>query len=126
MTFYHGGIAGKRPGDYLFPSPPHVEDGCPICVARAAGRTLSVGEYRRWLSAHGEDALPILRALAGADDVPERLEDGVDSDLHGGLDLHGPPPQPFGDGELQLLRAVDGGDGAVGSKAQVIIHRASS
>lgn len=69
MTFYHGGIAGKRPGDYLFPSPPHVEDGCPICVARAAGRTLSVGEYRRWLSAHGEDALPILRALAGADDA---------------------------------------------------------
>jgi hypothetical protein len=68
VTFYHGGIAGKHPGDDLVPASPHVEDGCPICRSRAAGRTLSVGEYRRWLVQHGDAALPILRALADADD----------------------------------------------------------
>lgn len=67
--YYHGGIAGKAVGDLLVPSPPHVEDGCPICEARAAGRTATVGEYRRWL--HGLDptrAAPVLKMLADADD----------------------------------------------------------
>lgn len=69
MTLYHGGIGGKRPGDVLVPSPPHVSDGCPICVARAEGRTCSVGEYRDWLRQFGERGKPILAQLADALDT---------------------------------------------------------
>ena len=69
MTYYHGGIAGKRAGDILIPSPPHEVDGCPICVARAAGRICRVGEYRAWAAQFGERARPIMEALAGADDM---------------------------------------------------------
>ena len=46
---YHGGATGLHPGDLLVPSEPHVEDGCPICEARAAGRIYTVGEYRDYM-----------------------------------------------------------------------------
>lgn len=49
LKLWHGGIAGLAPGGLLRPSPPHVEDGCPVCVARAAGRACTVGEFRDWL-----------------------------------------------------------------------------
>jgi hypothetical protein len=45
--FYHGGIAGLAPGDQLVPSPPHVEDGCPICIARSEGRVYTIGDMKR-------------------------------------------------------------------------------
>jgi len=71
MTWYHGGISGMQIGDTLVPSPPHVEDGCPICVARAAGRVVTVGEYRAWLRRQGPSALPVLKMLSDApDDAP--------------------------------------------------------
>ena len=85
--FYHGGIAGLRVGDLLKPSPPHVTDGCPVCVARAEGRTLTVGEYRRWLAQFGERARAVLEALADADDCEpvdppsERVAVYVTSDI---------------------------------------------
>lgn len=63
--WYHGGIRNLNPGDLLVPSPPHVTDGCLLCVARAEGRTVTVGEYRRWLMQFGDQALPVLKALAG-------------------------------------------------------------
>lgn len=68
LKYYHGGIAGLKVGDDLVPSPPHKDDGCPICVARSAGRACTVGEYRAWL-------LPQLpgseRALAIIDGIPD-------------------------------------------------------
>jgi len=67
VSYFHGGIAGKAPGDILVPAPPHVHDGCPICVARAAGRVCTVGEYRLWLSRMGPKARPILEGLEGVD-----------------------------------------------------------
>lgn len=67
--FYHGGIAGLSPGDFLVPSPPHVTDGCPICQARAEGRVMRVGEYRAWLLQFNSPiALKALQQLATADD----------------------------------------------------------
>lgn len=45
---YHGGVPGLTPGELLTPSAPHVVDGCPVCVARAAGRICTVGEYLAW------------------------------------------------------------------------------
>lgn len=75
MSLYHGGIAGLHPGDVLVPSPPHVFDGCPICVARAEGRVYTVGEYRAFIAPHlaglGDRAQPILDLIDGvADDMP--------------------------------------------------------
>lgn len=67
-VYYHGGVSGKQPGDLLVPSPPHVEDGCPICRARAEGRTLRVGEYRRWAERLGAPGLRILRSLGNVPD----------------------------------------------------------
>jgi hypothetical protein len=67
-AYYHGGKAGLDRGDVLLPAPPHVTDGCPICVARAEGRTMRVGEYRRWLRRLGPKAAPVLASLEGADD----------------------------------------------------------
>ena len=68
---YHGGKAGLTVGDLLVPSPPHVFDGCPICVARSEGRALTVGEFRAHLATLGDRAAPILRLLADArDDEP--------------------------------------------------------
>jgi predicted secreted protein len=53
-------------GDMLVPSPPHVEDGCPICEARKHGRVCTVGEYRFWLQQlGGPRAEKVLRMLAG-------------------------------------------------------------
>lgn len=69
VTLYHGGISGKRPGDILFPSPPHVSDGCPICVARAEGRVCRVWEFRQWLRRIGERGKPVLAQLEDADDM---------------------------------------------------------
>lgn len=69
-TYYHGGYPGLVPGDTIQPAPPHVEDGCPICVARAEGRRYTVGEYRRWLMSqpNRQAALMVLKYLEGADD----------------------------------------------------------
>jgi hypothetical protein len=66
--FYHGGKPGLGIGDFLVPSPPHIYDGCPICVARAEGRIYTVGEFRTFLKSKGEIGKPGLRMLAGADD----------------------------------------------------------
>lgn len=68
MNYYHGGKPGLLPGDVLLPSSPHVTDGCPICQARAQGRGVTVGEYRRWLIAQGPQAEPVLRELRDAPD----------------------------------------------------------
>lgn len=69
IRYYHGGKAGLKPGDLLIPSPPHVNDGCPVCVARDRGRTVTVGEYRAWLRAKGPAAARVLAELEGADDA---------------------------------------------------------
>lgn len=70
-AWFHGGVAGLNRGDELVPSPPHVNDGCPLCVARAAGIVVTVGQYRKWLLQFGERARPVLNALEGAaDDEP--------------------------------------------------------
>src|SRR5690606_18444442 len=67
--YFHGGKAGLRVGDVLLPSPPHIEDGCDICVARAEGRTYTAGEYKAWALRH--KAWQILRMLRGVpDDAP--------------------------------------------------------
>ena len=66
MRLFHGGIRDLEVGDPLLPSDPHVQDGCPICEARAAGRVCTVGEYRAWLYRQGgPHADRVLRALAG-------------------------------------------------------------
>lgn len=67
--YYHGGKAGLNPGDLLIPSPPHVDDGCPICVARRDGRSLTVGEYRAWLAPFGGRSRSILDMLGNAPDA---------------------------------------------------------
>jgi hypothetical protein len=66
VRFYHGGVPGLKVGDSIVPSPPHVEDGCPICVARSEGRRFTVAQARAWALSMGRDGLPLLRALAGA------------------------------------------------------------
>ncbi len=80
-VYYHGGIAGLREGDLLVPSPPHVDDGCPICVARREGRVYTVGEYRLWLCQFGDRAVSVLRMLDGAHDAepvdPPSAQDAV-------------------------------------------------
>lgn len=53
MTYYHGGFPGLQPGDQIKPAPPHVEDGCPVCQARAEGRRYTIGEFREWLGGFG-------------------------------------------------------------------------
>lgn len=68
-TYYHGGKAGLKPGELLVPSPPHVDDGCPICVARREGRGVTVGEYRAWLAQFGDRARSILDMLVNAPDA---------------------------------------------------------
>ena len=68
LSYYHGGCAGLSSGDMLVPSDPHVTDGCPICVARAHGIALTVGQYRAWLRQQGAAAEPVLRKLADAPD----------------------------------------------------------
>lgn len=69
--YFHGGKAGLRVGYQIVPSPPHVEDGCPICVARAAGRTLTVGEWRLWLAGQGPRARALAAQLVNVpDDAP--------------------------------------------------------
>lgn len=79
--FYHGGVAGLRPGDLLLPSPPHASDGCPICVARAEGRTLTVGEFRRWLTASWRFARDARRpdVVRQIDAALDELRDAPDS-----------------------------------------------
>lgn len=66
MRYYHGGIAGLAPGAVLVPAPPHVDDDCPVCVARFNGRPFTVGEYRAWALSMGADGLRLLRMLEGA------------------------------------------------------------
>lgn len=69
MKYFHGGVPGLKPGDTIIPAPPHVEDGCPICVARAEGRMYTVGEYRQWLRQHPnrKGAMQVLEMLKDAD-----------------------------------------------------------
>lgn len=69
-AYYHGGRRGLKVGDLLVPSHPHVVDGCPICIARAAGIAMTVGEFKEWLrqTVPPERARPILELLADADD----------------------------------------------------------
>jgi len=87
-VWFHGGTSGKSVGDILTPHPPHITDGCPVCVARARGVTLSVGVYRRWLTTFGDRARPALDALAGAPDDapvdPPSAESGVFLTTHEG------------------------------------------
>jgi hypothetical protein len=66
-VLYHGGIKGKNVGDILVPAPPHQDDGCPICEARAKGRHFTVRQARAWALSMGEKGRPMLRALEGAD-----------------------------------------------------------
>lgn len=80
--YFHGGKAGLRVGDEVVPAPSHLEDGCPICEAKRAGRICTVGEYRRWLGQFGVRAEPILRDLREAPDwqaidPPRATVDGV-------------------------------------------------
>lgn len=63
MTYYHGGKAGLEVGALIQPAPPHVTDGCPVCVARAEGRGLTVAEFRAWLETRGPAAAPLLAKL---------------------------------------------------------------
>lgn len=67
VEYFHGGKRGLQVSDLLVPSPPHVTDGCLICVARAEGRTVTVGEYRNWVRrSNHPQAAKVLTALAGA------------------------------------------------------------
>jgi hypothetical protein len=66
MTLFHGGIGGKRAGDILVPSEPHVVCDCPVCEARADGRVCTVAEYRIWAMSLGERGRPILELLRDA------------------------------------------------------------
>ena len=68
VVYYHGGVPGLRHGDLVVPAPPHVEDGCPVCEARAAGRTYTIGEHRAWARKMGSTEL-----MAALDDpsVPD-------------------------------------------------------
>lgn len=69
MKLWHGGVAGLSVGDYLVPSPPHVNDGCPICLARDAGRVCTVGEFRDWLiRSNSPKAAKVLTMLGSAPD----------------------------------------------------------
>ena len=65
-VLYHGGIPGRKVGDLIIPAAPRIEDGCPICQARAERRIYTVGEYRRWLALQGPRAEPVLKQLAEA------------------------------------------------------------
>lgn len=66
-VYYHGGKRGLSVLDVLAPSPPHITDGRPICVARAKGRTVTVGEFREWVKRTGHpNAGRVLASLAGA------------------------------------------------------------
>lgn len=66
-VLFHGGTPGLAPGDLLVPSPPHVEDGCIICEARAVGGSVTAGEYRAWAADKPEFA-PALNFIADAPD----------------------------------------------------------
>lgn len=81
-VFFHGGKAGLQIGELVIPAPAHVEDGCPICEAKRAGRRCTVGEFRVWLRRFGVRAEPVLRKLAGAADSdvidpPRASADGI-------------------------------------------------
>lgn len=65
VRLYHGGKAGLRLGDAIVPAEPHVEDGCPICAARATDRRFTVGQFRLWALEQGEAGRPLLRFLEG-------------------------------------------------------------
>lgn len=90
-TLYHGGVGGLSVGGVLEPSPPHVTDGCPACVARAEGRVLTVGEFRTWAAGFGDRAVPVLRMLEGEPDGapmdPPSAESGVYMTTHYGYAL---------------------------------------
>lgn len=67
MKLYHGGVRGLRVGDPVIVAQPHVTDGCPICVARVAGRTFTVRDMRAWMLTRWDDpnARAILKSLEG-------------------------------------------------------------
>lgn len=87
MNYFHGGIAGLDRGDVLRPAPPHVSDGCPVCVARAEGRTCTVREFRSWLS------MQMLRNPAHAATVRQALDMLADAPPSAPVD----PPTGQGD-----------------------------
>ncbi len=66
LVYYHGGFPGLRAGDLLKPSPPQVTCGCPVCAARAQGRYVTVGQYRRHLQRLGPSAAAAIAMLEGA------------------------------------------------------------
>lgn len=66
--YYHGGFPGLKPGDAILPAPPHVFDGCPICLARRAGVVCTVGVFRAWAIAQGPKASHVVRMLRGVPD----------------------------------------------------------
>lgn len=69
MRLYHGGKAGLRPGALLVPSPPVIEDDCPICLERAAGRVPTVGLMRAWArQVGGPGGASMLRLIEGEPD----------------------------------------------------------
>ena len=68
VTYYHGGIGGLSVDDVLVPSPPVVTDGCPICVARSNGHSLTIGAYRAWAQRLGPRGQAIVRGLEGQPD----------------------------------------------------------
>lgn len=56
MKLYHGGAPGLTPGDHIIPAPnQRAHDGCPICEARATGRTVTVdGQAIDGPTGHGD------------------------------------------------------------------------
>jgi hypothetical protein len=42
VQLWHGGAAGLRPGDLIVPSARKIIDGCAVCAAHAAGKTLTL------------------------------------------------------------------------------------
>ena len=67
-VYYHGGVAKLAVGDLVKPNPPHLTDGCYLCVARSQGRTVTVGEYREVVRGYGQSGEAILRLLEDQDD----------------------------------------------------------
>lgn len=67
-VYYHGGVPKLHVGDLVVPSPPHMTDGCYLCVARSEGRTVTVGEYRAVVQGYGVKGEALLRMLEGEPD----------------------------------------------------------
>lgn len=78
MRYFHGGKANLNVGDAIVPAPPHIDDGCPVCEARAEGRPFTVLQYRAWAlrlidEGERERGERMLKAVLGA--PPDELVD---------------------------------------------------